>query len=116
MIWQGLKVCMTTLALGLASHAQAKDDVKYKNLYPGFMTELQNAKWNWSTAMDLMRTDIKQKNKIFLLTFFCFRIFQQYKMETRSKTNVFERYNLQRNPPGKKSQRTAIFMDQFLSY
>ena len=39
-----------------------KQQQKNNNFYPVFMKELQNA-WNWSTEMDLRRTDIKQQNK-----------------------------------------------------
>ena len=60
---------MTTLAFGLASQAQAKNDVmcekkqqQQKHLYPVFKKELQDV-WSRSAAMDLRRTGIKQLNK-----------------------------------------------------
>ena len=69
-------------------------DVKFKNLYPLFMKELQNV-WNWSAAMDLRRTDIKkQQNKNVNRLTFVFEHVNKYTMERRSNTNVFEWYNL----------------------
>ena len=44
--------------------------------------------------MDLRRTDIKQQNKNVNGLSFVFEHINKYKMETRSKTNVFEWYNL----------------------
>ena len=43
--------------------------------------------------MDLWRTDIKQQNKNVTDTF-VFNNVNKYMMETMSKTNVFEWYNL----------------------
>ena len=45
-----------------ADDVKYSNNVKHKNLYPAFMKELQ-IEWNWSAAMDLRRTDIKQRNK-----------------------------------------------------
>ena len=56
------------------------------------MKELQNV-WNLSAAMDLRRTDIKQQIRMLTDTF-VFEHVNKYTMETRSKTNVFEWYNL----------------------
>ena len=44
---------------------ESADDVKFENLYPVFMKELQNA-WNCSAAMDLRKTVI-ENNKIRML-------------------------------------------------
>ena len=61
-----------------------KNDVKYNNVYPVFMTELQNVR-NWSAAMDLRKTDIKQQNKnVNRLTF----VFQHVNKCTRWKQEV----------------------------
>ena len=60
------------------------------------MEELQNV-WNWSAAMDL-----KQQNRNALRLTFVFEHVNKYTMETRSKTNVFEWYNLYRNSSGEK--------------
>ena len=56
------------------------------------MKELQ-IQWNWNAPMDLWRTDIKQQNKN-VNRHFCFDNVNKYTMETMSKTNVFEWYNL----------------------
>ena len=99
--------------------SESADDVKYnidakynKNLYPVFMKESQNV-WNWRATMDLRRTDIKQQNKNAYQLTFVFEHVNEYTMETRSK--MFEWYNLYRNSSGKKSQRTAMLIDHFLS-
>ena len=76
-----------------ADDIKYKNDVKYKNLYPVFMKELQNV-WNWSAAVDWRRTYIKQQNKNVNRLSFVFEYVNKYTMETRSKTNVFEWYNL----------------------
>ena len=65
--------------------------------------------------MDLRRTDIKQQNKNANRLTLVFEHVNKYTMETRSKTNMFEWYNLYRNLSGKKSQRTAMLRDHFLS-
>ena len=58
------------------------------------MKELQ-IEWNWSAAMGLWRTDIKQQNKNVIDTFvFDNQNVNKYTMATRSKMNVFEWYNL----------------------
>ena len=64
-----------------ADDVKFKNDVKYKkkNLYPVFMKELQND-WNWSAAMDLKRTDIKQQNKNDNLLTFVFEHHHVYKI------------------------------------
>ena len=65
----------------------------HKNLNPVFMKELQNV-WNWNAAMDLRRTYIKQQNKnVNRLTFVSEHV-NKYTMKIRSKTNVFQWYNL----------------------
>ena len=64
--------------------------------------------------MDRKRTDIKHKIRMLADTFVS--DVNKYTMETRSKTNLFEWYNLYRNSSGKKGQRTAMFIDHFLSY
>ena len=65
--------------------------------------------------MDLRRTDIKQQNKNANRLTFVFEHINKYTMETRSKTNMFEWYNLYRNSSGKKKSRTAMLIDHFLS-
>ena len=97
-----------------ADHVKYKNDVKYKNLYPVFMKELQNA-WNWSAAMNLRRTDIKQQNKNVNGLTFVFEHVNNTRWKQEVLTNVFKWYNLQRNSSSKKSQRTAMFIGHFLS-
>ena len=57
------------------------------------MKELKNV-WSLGAAMDLRRTDIKTANKNVNRLTFVFEHVNKYTMETRSKTNVFEWYNL----------------------
>ena len=61
--------------------------------------------------MDLRRTDIKQQNKYSM--FIDLPVFSNMStIQDRSKTNVFEWYNLQRNSSGKKKgKRTAMLTD-----
>ena len=44
--------------------------------------------------MDLRRTDIKQQNKNVIQLTFVLELFNKHTIETRSKTDVFEWYNL----------------------
>ena len=57
--------------------------------------------------MDLRRTDIKQQNKNANRLTFVFEHVNEYTMETRSKTNMFEWYNLYRNSSGKKKSKNC---------
>ena len=76
---------------------ESADDIKYKNdvkyLYKKTCILFSEKYCNWSAAMDLRRTDIKQQNKNVKLTF-VFEHVNKYTMETKSKTNVLEWYNL----------------------
>ena len=94
------------------------------------MKESQNV-WNLSAAMDfnkdvnntlfytsltLIRTDIKQQKNRILTDLLSFSNVNKYTMETRSKTNVFELFNLLRNSSGKKrSKNCNMLIDHFLS-
>ena len=78
-----------------ADDVKYKNDVKYKTKNVSCIHEkkLQNV-WNWSTAMDLIRTDIKQQNKNVNRLTFVFEHVNKYTIKTRRTTNVFEWYNL----------------------
>ena len=70
--------------------------------------------------MDLKRTDIKQQNKNVNRLTFVFEHVIKYTKKTRSKTPVVKQMCLNgmtcRGTHQVKSQRTAMFIDHFLSY
>ena len=81
--------------------SESADDVKYtcnsdvkhnKNLYPVFMKEFQNYDI-WSAAMDLRRTDMKQKNMNVNRLTFVFEHVNKYTIE-KKWNEFFEWYNL----------------------
>ena len=55
--------------------------------------------------MDLRKTDINQQTKNDNRLTFVFEHVNKYTMETRSKTNMFEWYNLYRNSSRKKKSK-----------